>query len=219
MSTRKQRAASRANAQKSTGPRTEAGKAASSCNALKHGIDARQQVMFNESAEDLAQLAAEYHQLHSPANAEERFLVDTLVNNEWRLRRLRRVEAELWLTARNQSQAENPDGAAALTAADAFAHSGPVFERLQRIVNSCQRNFNRASQELAAIAQAKLEAQAEQSTTTSASSASFHNQPPAPPQKPPYVPPYTPAEMKERAQKLWEKLVAEEKQRMAAQKV
>jgi hypothetical protein len=54
MSTRKQRAASRANAQKSTGPRTEAGKAASRFNALKHGIDAKQQVTATESAEDLS---------------------------------------------------------------------------------------------------------------------------------------------------------------------
>ena len=37
-STPKQQAASRANAQKSTGPRTSAGKAVSRFNALKHGI-------------------------------------------------------------------------------------------------------------------------------------------------------------------------------------
>src|ERR1700678_1929928 len=87
MSTRRQLAASRANGQKSQGPITEAGKA-QSCfkarsrfNALKHGIHAKQQIMFTGFAEDLAELAAEYHELHSP------------VNNEWRLRRLRCVEA------------------------------------------------------------------------------------------------------------------------------
>jgi hypothetical protein len=52
--------------------------------------------MFDEKAEDLAELAAEYHDHHSPADPNQRFLVDTLVHNEWRLRRMRRVEAELW---------------------------------------------------------------------------------------------------------------------------
>ena len=56
MPTPKQQAASRANAQKSTGPRTTAGKAVSRFNALKHGIFAVHQVMFDEKAEDLAEL-------------------------------------------------------------------------------------------------------------------------------------------------------------------
>jgi capsule polysaccharide export protein KpsE/RkpR len=67
MNTRKQRAASRANGQKSQGPITPEGKAKSRYNALKHGMDATQQIIFSESAEDLAELAAEYHELYSPA--------------------------------------------------------------------------------------------------------------------------------------------------------
>src|SRR6202050_1618221 len=97
----KQRAASRANSQKSTGPRSAAGKTASRFNALKHGIYAVHQIMFDEKPGDLAELAAEYHEHHNPADADQRFLVDTLVHNEWRLRRIRRVEAELWQTAYN----------------------------------------------------------------------------------------------------------------------
>src|ERR1700721_2849347 len=54
--------------------------------------------MFDEKPEDLAELADEYHELYIPADGKERFLVGTLVNNEWRLRRMRRVEAELWNT-------------------------------------------------------------------------------------------------------------------------
>jgi hypothetical protein len=46
MPTAKQQAASRANAQKSTGPRTSAGKAVSRFNALKHGIYAVHQVLL-----------------------------------------------------------------------------------------------------------------------------------------------------------------------------
>jgi hypothetical protein len=72
-STPKQWAASRANAQKSTGPRAAAGKATSRFNALKHGI-------------------YEYHELYTPADSHERFLVDAMVHNEWRLRRIRRAK-------------------------------------------------------------------------------------------------------------------------------
>jgi hypothetical protein len=49
--------------------------------------------MFDESPEDLAELSAGYHEHHSPADPDHRLLVDTLIHNEWRLRRMRRVEA------------------------------------------------------------------------------------------------------------------------------
>ena len=173
MSTRRQRAASRANAQKSTGPRTDAGKAASRFNALKHGIDAQQQIMFGESAGDLAQLAAEYHELYTPADADERFLVDSMVNYEWRLRRLRGVEADLWISAAK--------GAASI--GDAFNNGARAFDRLQRMINSCERHCHRARKELQAAQAVRRQPQpspeTEESTTTSESPASFRTPPAA----------------------------------------
>jgi hypothetical protein len=157
MPTAKQRAASRANAQKSTGPRTSAGKAISRFNALKHGIYAVHQIMFDEKAEDLAELAAEYHEHHSPANADQRFLVDTLVHNEWRLRRTRRVEAELWQTVSNTFLVKNIETTITCTSGDAFATDSVTFERLQRVVNSLERAWHRALKELQRLqAEAKV---------------------------------------------------------------
>ena len=171
MSTRRQRAASRANAQKSTGPRTPEGKAASRFNALKHGIDAQQQIMFGESADDLAALAAEYHELHAPDNADERFLVDSMVNYEWRLRRLRGVEADLWISAAK--------GAASI--GDTFNNGARAFDRVQRIINSCERHYHRARKELQAAQAGRGDSQTapqpEEATTTSASPASFRTLP------------------------------------------
>jgi hypothetical protein len=180
MSTRKQRAASRANGQKSQGPITPAGKANSRYNALKHGIDAKQQIMFHESAEDLAELAAEYHEFYSPANVDERFLVDTLVNNEWRLRRLRCVEADLWRAANNLFIENHPEiGESA--PGDAFESSGPAFDRLQRIMNSCQRQYHHARKELQALNAARPRhqntPQPQEATTTSAFPGSFYTNP------------------------------------------
>jgi hypothetical protein len=197
MPTAKQTAANRMNAQKSTGPRTSAGKAASSYNALKHGIFATTQIMFDEKAEDLVELAAEYHEHHAPADPDQRFLVDTLVNNEWRLRRLRRVEAELWDHATNIFMAQNTE-APACTSGDAFDTASSTFERLQRIVNSCERAYHRALKQLQVARAHGLRSedpgaeseptpappaapQPEQSTTTSAKMASFRQDPKTPP--------------------------------------
>jgi hypothetical protein len=196
MSTRKQRAASRANGQKSQGPTTTTGKSNSRYNALKHGINAKQQIMFNESAEDLAELAAEYHELYSPADAVERFLVDTLVNNEWRLRRLRKVEADLWRAANNLFLDNHPDVEVA-GCGDAFEASGPAFDRLQRITNSCQRQYQQARKELQSLNAARTHhqntPQPEETTTTSESSGSFYTDPESPVTAAPKPAPQPPA--------------------------
>ena len=96
MATEAQILANRANAKRSTGPRTEAGKQASRLNALKTGIHAQSHVIRNEDPEALAQLAAEYNAEFRPTTPRQRDLVDTMVHNEWHIRRLRTVEIALW---------------------------------------------------------------------------------------------------------------------------
>jgi hypothetical protein len=168
MATPKQTAANRMNAQKSTGPRTPAGKSVSRFNALKHGIYAVHQIMFDEKPEDLAELSAEYREHHNPADADQRFLVDMLVHNEWRLRRIRRVEAELWQSASGLFIVKNLDTTVTCTSGDAFATGSSTFERLQRVANSCDRAYHRAHKELERLqAQAKA-AQALSSTDVTA---------------------------------------------------
>ena len=212
-STPKQAAASRANAQKSTGPRTTAGKATSRFNALKHGIYAVHQIMFDETPEDLAELSDEYHALCSPADSKQRFHVDAMVHNEWRLRRIRRVEAGLWDRARDLFLVKNIEVTLTCTSADAFATDSGTFERLQRVANACERAYHRASHELDRLQEAAKVGQAlppanpgatktepepepesrpepapnpqpEQSKPTSSSSASFREKPQTPPAQP-----------------------------------
>ena len=196
-------AADRTNSQKSTAPPTTQDQSASRYNAAKHGIVAKTQIMFDESAEDLAELAAEYHEHHKPADPEQRFLVDTLVSNEWRLRRLRRVEAELWQSASNvflEKNAESP----ACSSGDAFATAAATFERLQRVVNACERAYHRALKQLK-VGQALSAAnsgplpqeaapapQPEQSKPTSAKMASSGQNPQTPPPPAPQEPPTPP---------------------------
>jgi len=52
MSNDQQIAANRLNAQRSTGPRTPAGKTRVSSNALKHGLTGREVVLPNENPDD-----------------------------------------------------------------------------------------------------------------------------------------------------------------------
>src|SRR5216684_2516147 len=96
MATLKQTEANRLNAQKSTGPRSVEGKAASSMNALKSGIDAQSHIIPGEDAADLESLTAEYLERFLPTVPEERVFVDILIRDDWQLRRLNKVEAQLW---------------------------------------------------------------------------------------------------------------------------
>jgi hypothetical protein len=136
-----------ATAKQNTAPHPAQALPASRFNALKHGIYAEQQVMFDETAGDLADLDAEVRDQYKPATPTERALVDTLIHNEWRLRRMRRVEAELWQHGVNAHLTEHPEEQAC-NSADAFVATAGPFERLQRIVNACERNYHRALKEI-----------------------------------------------------------------------
>lgn len=94
MTTKKQIEANRANAKKSTGPKTLMGKFTSRFNALKNGLASQKMVtMLGESndayLEHFVQVMFEY----DPQTAEQRQLVEHLANNLWRLRRVASFEA------------------------------------------------------------------------------------------------------------------------------
>src|SRR5271169_743791 len=81
--------ANRANAQHSTGPRTPAGKARSSLNALRHGILAR--AAFNaviegeERRTEFEALVAGLAQEYQPRTATEHMMVQQLAGCYWKL--------------------------------------------------------------------------------------------------------------------------------------
>jgi hypothetical protein len=155
---------------------------ASRFNALKHGIYAVHQIMFDEKPEDLTELSAEYHEHHSLANPKESLLVDALVHNEWRLRRMRRIEAGLWQSAHDLFIVKNIDTASTCTSGDAFATDSSTFERLQRVVNTCERAYHRTLKDLQvarghALRTPQPTPQPEHSTSSSANLVSFRQNP------------------------------------------
>jgi hypothetical protein len=88
--------ANRCNAQRSTGPRTPEGKEVARWNALRHGLTAETTVLPDEDAECYEALRTRLHAELEPAGALECFLVDRIAAGAWRLRRLSRVEAEVF---------------------------------------------------------------------------------------------------------------------------
>jgi len=92
MSTQSQRDANRRNALQSTGPKTPEGKAASSRNAIKHGLLARDAVLPNEDTNAFLQLQAALEEDLHPAGALEELLVQQMATSHWRLERVTRIE-------------------------------------------------------------------------------------------------------------------------------
>ncbi|HJT86727.1 MAG TPA: hypothetical protein VJ732_02700, partial [Bryobacteraceae bacterium] len=142
--------ANRLNAQKSTGPRTPEGKAISSMNALKSGLDAESQFVYGEEREDCAQLQQEYFERFRPATPEERFYVDTLIRNEWMLRRLFRAEAHLW-----EYYVTRADRSEGTPLGEAFATASVVFMRLQRRLSTIEKSYKDAYDELTRLQAAR----------------------------------------------------------------
>jgi hypothetical protein len=143
MATPAQIDANRANAQKSTGPRSAEGKSASRFNALKHGIDAASIVIPGEDPADYDSLAAHYHHEFRPQSASESFHVDTMFRADWQKRRLQRVEADLYHTV----LAESPGNSlAAVLLAESPA--AQLLVRVQRQIAAFERTWHRANTEL-----------------------------------------------------------------------
>ncbi len=84
--------ANRQNALKSTGPRTPAGKAAVTQNALKHGLTARQDVISSESQADFDRYRDRMLVELAPIGPMESMLADRVVSLSWRLKRTIRIQ-------------------------------------------------------------------------------------------------------------------------------
>jgi hypothetical protein len=112
----------RANAQHSTGPKTQ-GKANSSRNSFKHGLYSKQLVTSSEEAAELDALKADLRAEHQPANETEEILVNEMAEQFWRIRRARRMEASI-LDDRNV----------------VLTHLAAV----QRMMTSAERGFHKA---------------------------------------------------------------------------
>jgi hypothetical protein len=87
--------ANRQNAQLSTGPRSPEGKQRVAFNALKHGLTGKQVVLHNEEPEDFDAFRSALWDDLDPRGVLEGVLVDKIVADAWRLRRVPILEAAM----------------------------------------------------------------------------------------------------------------------------
>lgn len=124
--------ANRKNAQRSTGPKTPAGKAIAAQNARSHGLTAETNVL---DTEDPAAFAAWTESVEAdlvPVGSLEDALVDRISGLAWRLRRVGSVEASLFRHQVFQAQARRyREQAAALEVKNGLDHWDK--EMLQRL--------------------------------------------------------------------------------------
>jgi len=106
MASKKQLQANRTNARKSTGPKSQGGKARSRLNSRKHGLTAETLIIVGECAGDFDQLRAELMDEHDPQSALEAELVERLAGILWRLRRVPFFEAAI-IDARQAQVTDN----------------------------------------------------------------------------------------------------------------
>ena len=99
----------RLNAQSSTGPRTEEGKAISSKNALKTGLTGRTVLLPSDDSAAFEQHVQAYFDEYKPQGLRERELVQSLAETRWRLNRSFALEAALF----SQIAADAEEGAPA----------------------------------------------------------------------------------------------------------
>jgi hypothetical protein len=86
--------ANQKNAQKSTGPRTLAGKERSKMNGLKHGLRAEEAVLPTESRAEFDDHMADWDADWRPRSVTRRFFVERAGLSAWRLKRCVRVETD-----------------------------------------------------------------------------------------------------------------------------
>src|ERR1017187_6061372 len=94
-----QLAANRANAAKSTGPRTPQGKARSTQNARKHGFTASTFALVRlEDLQEVAHLKDDLMAVYQPVNSQELFAIERIALTQQALLRAARLESGLFTT-------------------------------------------------------------------------------------------------------------------------
>ena len=161
MSSESKRSANRANAQHSTGPKTQEGKKRSRLNALRHGLNSQAVLLPHEDA-----IAFQHHNEKwftdlKPKGALEQQLVQSMVDLSWRINRIRNMETNMLADAYNEIapsvQANDPETHAALTMARAARLCEDSILKLGIHEQRASRAFERTVKQLQELQCARFE--------------------------------------------------------------
>src|ERR1700687_3435950 len=127
-------AVNRANAQHSTGPRTEAGKQRSKLNALRHGLTGQTVVLPTEDHSAYQRHSQAFLDEYRPKGATETQLVQSLLDTSWQLNRASAVETNLYSLGiaemEDRIRANHPEAETALAMALAYREHNRAFANL-----------------------------------------------------------------------------------------
>ena len=168
--TKAQIRANRENPKKSTGPRTEEGKARVSLNALKHGLLARDAVLPEEDPAEFDRQLRDLERDLRPENSLEFELVRQIADAQWRMRRLVRIETGFLSAAldekRRHEERFNPENIRPGREGETQLLGASLLNRTQALLHLARydahlsRRYYRAIAELGRLR--KLERAAEQ---------------------------------------------------------
>ena len=164
--------ANQLNAQKSTGPRTEAGKARSSMNARRHGLTGQFYVMNNADRTAYETFEKSLLAALKPVGAYEHQLAVSIAQDHWRINRSRAIEFNTLGLGHEERKAaalaNTPEVEAAITQARTWHHEHPgltnisLYEtRVNRMISKNEKRLaelqqSRKAEEAAALEEAEL---------------------------------------------------------------
>ena len=171
MPTDRQRESARRNGARSKGPVTPEGKAASSQNAVRHGIYSKSVVLACESQEDYDALLAELSKEYQPAGFVEAQYVRDIADARWRLQRIQAIETQ-WLdemVAENQRRRKpNTVEHQVAEAWSDIARCSNKLELLARQESRLRRDIERAAKALRTTQADRRKAEAQQAPRVAA---------------------------------------------------
>ena len=135
MSTPAQIEANRLNAQKSTGPKTEEGKAKVSQNSTRHGLRAHHLSMPNDFADDAEDFIAGIRRSLKPQDEAEEYCVFRIASQMWRLMRVVSTETNIIAKA---MQGRHKRGVS-----QAFEYEAESILTLQKYETAAERSLQR----------------------------------------------------------------------------
>ncbi len=157
MATPSQIAANSRNAQHSTGPRTEAGKAAVRLNSLTHGLRAHDALLPGEDEQAFEELRQAFYQQYTPEGPAELFCVEKMILSFWRNRRIAKIETDIYRNFHpsNPEKYGNMDGVLGRSfTIDSLGQDN--FSRLARYESNLDRAFYRAFEELQLLQKTRI---------------------------------------------------------------
>ena len=172
-------AINRANAQKSTGPCTEAGKQRSKMNAFRHGLTGQTVVLPAEDHSAYERHSQSFLNEYHPKDATETQLVQSLIDTSWRLNRAATIETNLFSLGITEMEdhirVNHPEAEAALAMAATFRDNVRAFSNISVYSQRLSRQFERTLNQLRQI-QAERRAAEERQLGQAAKILKMHKQ-------------------------------------------